>query len=228
MRHRNSVRQLGRTYSHRKAMFNNMVTSLFENERIITTKQKGKELKKISEKLITRAKKNLELTDKDAAKKLHNKREVMKVIKNRDIVKKLFDDIAPRFKDRKGGFTRLYLLGRRQGDSAEMSLVELVEKQASKVKKEDNEKTKAAPDKKVAKGKSKDKKEEKQSKGKKEKKEVKETKSKKATKDSKDTKATKDTKEKKAKAKETETKKEAKKPKEKKEKKTDKKKKTDK
>ncbi len=128
MRHKNKVRQLGRTHSHRKAMFENMVTSLFEHERIVTTKQKGKELKNISEKLITRAKHNIEIPEAEWEKKLHNKREVLKVIKNRDIVSKLFDDIALRFKDRKGGYTRMYLLGVRQGDAAEMAIVELVER----------------------------------------------------------------------------------------------------
>ena len=136
MRHRNSVRQLGRTHSHRKAMFGNMVTSLFLNERIVTTKQKGKELKKISEKMITRAKKNLVLDDKEAEKKLHNKREIMKVISDRKVITKLFEDIALRFKERNGGYTRMYLLGRRPGDAAEMAIVELVEK-ASTVKDEE-------------------------------------------------------------------------------------------
>jgi large subunit ribosomal protein L17 len=128
MRHRNNVKQLGRTYSHRKAMFTNMVTSLFMHEKIITTKQKGKELKRISERLISRAKRNLELSDDDVGKKLHNKRIVMKTINNRDVIKKLFDDIAIRFKDRRGGYIRLYLLGRRNGDAAEMAIVELVER----------------------------------------------------------------------------------------------------
>lgn len=128
MRHKNKVKQLGRTHSHRKAMFENMVTSLFEHERIVTTKQKGKELKKISEKLITKAKHNIEIPETEEGKKLHNKREVLKVIKNRDIVAKLFDDIALRFKDRKGGYTRMYLLGMRQGDAAEMAIVELVDR----------------------------------------------------------------------------------------------------
>lgn len=130
MRHRNSVKQLGRTHSHRKAMFANMVTSLFRHERIVTTRVKGKELKRISERLITRAKRNIAMGGSDEAKQLHNKREVMKVIKDRDIVKKLFEDIAPRFMERKGGYTRMYLLGRRPGDAAEMSIVELVEKKA--------------------------------------------------------------------------------------------------
>ncbi len=129
MRKRNSVKQLGRTYSHRKAMFNNMVTSFFDHEKIITTKQKCKELKKISEKLITRAKHNLDVQDK--AKELHNKREVLKVVKDRKVMTKLFEDIAPRFKERNGGYTRIYLLGRRPGDAAEMAVIELVEKKNS-------------------------------------------------------------------------------------------------
>ena len=128
MRHKNKVRQLGRTHSHRKAMFENMVTSLFEHERIITTKQKGKELKIISEKLITRAKNNIEIPESENEKKLHNKIEVLRVIRNRSVVTKLFDDIALRFKDRNGGYTRMYLLGMRRGDAAEMAIVELVER----------------------------------------------------------------------------------------------------
>lgn len=136
MRHKNSVKTLNRTYAHRKAMMGNMVTSLLEHERIVTTKQKGKELKKVSEKIITKAKKNLALTEDDKDKILHNKREVMKMIKNRSVVKKLFDSIAPRFKDRKGGYTRIYLLGRRAGDAAEMAIVELVDRVAGPVKDE--------------------------------------------------------------------------------------------
>ncbi len=128
-------------------MFANMVTSLFEHERIVTTKQKGKELKRISEKMISRAKKNLVLGVDEEAKKLHNKREVMKVIKDRDIIKKLFDDIAGRFKDRPGGYTRMYLLGQRPGDSAEMAIVELVERKA-KVVKQKSEDTEDSKDKK--------------------------------------------------------------------------------
>ncbi|TFH38799.1 MAG: 50S ribosomal protein L17 [Chrysiogenales bacterium] len=142
MRHRNSVKQLGRTHAHRKAMFANMVTSLFKHERIVTTRVKGKELKRISERLITRAKKNMQMAETDEGRKLHNKREVMKVIKDRDVVKKLFDDIAPRFKERNGGYTRIYLLGRRPGDAAEMSIVELVERRV--VEKKTDEKGKDA------------------------------------------------------------------------------------
>ena len=131
----NSVNHLGKTSSHRKSMFNNMVTSLFKHERIVTTKQKGKELKRICEKMITRAKKNLSLTDNDSARKLHNIREIMRFIKSGDIVKKLFDDIAPRFKERNGGYTRMYLIGKRPGDAAEMAIVELVDRQPKAVTK---------------------------------------------------------------------------------------------
>ncbi|MCX8124794.1 MAG: 50S ribosomal protein L17 [Spirochaetes bacterium] len=140
MRHRNNVRQLGRSHEHRRAMFANMVTSLFQHERIITTKQKGKELKRIAERLITRAKENLSLTENDTARKLHNKREVMRLIKNEDIVKKLFDDIAPRFVTRPGGYTRMYLLDRREGDAAQMAIVELVVRTETKETKKENKK----------------------------------------------------------------------------------------
>ncbi len=141
MRHRNNVRILGRSHEHRKAMYANMLTSLFQHERIMTTKQKGKELKRLAERLITRAKANLNLTENDNAKKLHNKREVMRLIHNEDVVKKLFDDIAPRFVTRPGGYTRMYLLDRRQGDAAEMAIVELVVKTEKKQEeKKDKEK----------------------------------------------------------------------------------------
>lgn len=144
MRNRNSVRQLGRSHAHRKSMYENLATSLFQHERIVTTKEKGKELKRISEKLITRAKMNLSLAEEDGARKLHNKREVMRHIHNRDIVKKLFEDIAPRFKERNGGYTRMYLLGKRSGDAAEMAIIELVDRkgpeQAEEKKKQSKEK----------------------------------------------------------------------------------------
>ncbi|MDR3237040.1 MAG: 50S ribosomal protein L17 [Spirochaetia bacterium] len=128
MRNKNSVKQLGKNASHRSAMFDNMITSLLIHERIVTTKQKGRVLKKLSERIITRAKRNLAIPESEDASKLHNKREVMKSIKNRDVIKKLFEDIAVRFRDRKGGYTRMYLLDRRTGDNAEMASVELVER----------------------------------------------------------------------------------------------------
>ncbi|MBN2403761.1 MAG: 50S ribosomal protein L17 [Spirochaetes bacterium] len=145
MRHKNSVRQLGKTPSHRGAMFSNMVASLYLNESIITTKQKAKELKKISEKLITKARKNISLPENEVGKKLHNKRSVLKFVKDEDAVKKLFDEIAPRYANRNGGYTRIYLLGKRLGDAAEMAIIELVDKKVA-VKRE-TEKDKAVKDK---------------------------------------------------------------------------------
>jgi large subunit ribosomal protein L17 len=173
MRHKNDVKRLGRSHSHRKAMFGNMVTSLFLHERIVTTKQKGKELKKITDRLISRAKRNLELSasDADAAKKLHNKREVMRVIKDRDVVKKLFEDIAQRYAGRNGGYTRHFLLGMRAGDAAEMAIVELVERRVKAAPATDETKdAKAAKKEKKEKVKAKEKKDIKEKKEKKEKK----------------------------------------------------------
>ncbi len=125
----NKVKQLGRTHAHRKAMISNMVTSLINHERIVTTKQKAKVLKSFSEKIITRAK-NAVHAENSESRLLHQKRVVMKTIKDRDIVSKLFEDIAHRVKDRNGGYTRIYLLGKRPGDTAEKAIIELVDKKA--------------------------------------------------------------------------------------------------
>jgi large subunit ribosomal protein L17 len=145
MRKLSGVKQLGRTYSHRKAMLANMATSLLQHERIITTKEKAKEVRKLSEKLITRAKNNLSIDDKKSNKAVHNKRVVLKTIKDRNVVAKLFDDIAERVKDRKGGYTRILLLDKRPGDGAEKAIIELVDrkvekKKAAKVAKTDDKK----------------------------------------------------------------------------------------
>ena len=168
MRHKNGVKQLGRTFSHRKAMFNNMLTSFFQHERIETTKQKAKVLKRLSEKMITRAKKNLDLADSNPEKALHNKREVLKKIKDRDIVAKLFNDIALRNKDRNGGYTRIYLLGnRRIGDNADMAIIELVERKKQEAHAADasiKDEVKAKADKKANKKAEKEDKKEKKSK----------------------------------------------------------------
>lgn len=142
MRNVNSTALLSKTASHRKAMFGNMVASLFLKERIVTTKQKAKVLKEVSEKMITRAKRNLVLADTETAKKVHNKREILKNMKDRDALAKLFDDIAVRFKDRKGGYTRIILMSERPGDAAQKAIVELVVKKAPE-KKEDKADAKA-------------------------------------------------------------------------------------
>ncbi len=116
MRHRKSGRKLGRTSAHREAMFRNMVTSLFEHERIVTTREKAKELRPIAEKMITLAKRG----------DLHARRQALSYIKSKDIVEKLFTDIQEQFVDRKGGYTRILQTGSRKGDSAPMAIIELV------------------------------------------------------------------------------------------------------
>ncbi|MEM8961091.1 MAG: 50S ribosomal protein L17 [Acidobacteriota bacterium] len=116
MRHRVRGRKLGRTTSHRKALFRNQLSSLFEHERIITTLPKAKELRPLAEKLVTAGRKD----------DLPARRRVRKWV-NRHLVKKIFDDIAPRFADRPGGYTRILKLGPRQGDAAEMAILEFVD-----------------------------------------------------------------------------------------------------
>jgi large subunit ribosomal protein L17 len=141
MRKRNAVAQLNRTASHRKAMLRNMATSLFEHERIVTTRAKAKVLKSYSERLITRAKKNL-AEDVTPHTALHNKRTVLQAIRDRDIAKKLFEDIAPRYKERNGGYTRIIHLADRKSDSAQMSIIELVDRK-EKIRRARSEKAKA-------------------------------------------------------------------------------------
>lgn len=116
MRHKISARKLGRTSSHRDAMFRNMVTSLFEHERIVTTKEKAKELRPIAEKMITLAKRG----------DLHARRQALSYIRSKDVVEKLFTEIQEQFADRKGGYTRILQTGVRKGDNASMAIIELV------------------------------------------------------------------------------------------------------
>jgi large subunit ribosomal protein L17 len=108
--------RLGSNPAHQKLMLSNMAVSLFEHERIRTTEAKAKALRPYAEKLITKAKKG----------DLHNRRQVLSVIEDREVVHKLFDDIAPRFADRNGGYTRILKIGPRGGDGAPMVLIELV------------------------------------------------------------------------------------------------------
>ncbi len=116
MRHKISARKLGRTSSHREAMFRNMVTSLFEHERIVTTKEKAKELRSIAEKMITLGKRG----------DLHARRQALSYIRSKDIVDKLFADIQEQFAERRGGYTRILQTGVRKGDNASMAIIELV------------------------------------------------------------------------------------------------------
>jgi len=126
MRHKKFGRALGRSSSHRSAMFRNMVTSLFEHERIVTTVEKAKEMRPIAERMITLAKKG----------DLHARRQALSYIRSKKIVAKLFDQIGDQFKDRNGGYTRIVQTGVRQGDAASMAILELVGYQEDLGKKE--------------------------------------------------------------------------------------------
>ncbi|HAY76662.1 MAG TPA: 50S ribosomal protein L17 [Gemmatimonadetes bacterium] len=116
MRHRKKGRQLSRTRSHRKATLRNLATSLFRHERIETTTAKAKELRPFAERLITLARRG----------DVHARRLAATKIQDREVLGKLFDEIAPRYIERPGGYTRVLKLGNRKGDAAEMSLIELV------------------------------------------------------------------------------------------------------
>ena len=118
MRHGKKIAKLGRTAPHRKAMLSNMMASLFINERITTTQTRAKELKRTAERVLTCAKKG----------DLHARRQVLRVIADKQVVAKLFDELGPRYKSRNGGYTRLIKLGPRRGDGAFMSIVELVDR----------------------------------------------------------------------------------------------------
>ncbi len=122
MKHRIGFNALSRKSSQRKALKRNMVTSLFRYERIETTKAKALEVRKMAEKLITRAK----------VDNVHNRRIVSAYLYDEAIVAKLFKEIAPLFQDRKGGYTRILKTGNRLGDAAEMVILELVEKTEKK------------------------------------------------------------------------------------------------
>jgi large subunit ribosomal protein L17 len=116
MRHRAKGRQLSRTASHRRAMLNNMATSLFEHGRVITTEAKAKELRPFAEKLITLARRG----------DLHARRLVERKIKSRETLSRLFSEIGPRFAARPGGYTRILKLGHRDGDGADVARIELL------------------------------------------------------------------------------------------------------
>lgn len=119
MRHGKSGRRLGRTTSHREAMFRNLVTSFLSHEKITTTDAKAKEIRSVAEKMITLGKRG----------DLHALRQAASYIREKSVVTKLFTTIAPRYKDRLGGYTRIVKLGIRQGDAAPVSIIELVEEE---------------------------------------------------------------------------------------------------
>jgi large subunit ribosomal protein L17 len=131
MRHRVAGRKLSRHTRHRELMFRNMLVSLLQHERIKTTLAKGKELRSWADNIISLGKQGT----------LHARRRAFALLRDKGIIRKLFDEIAPKFKDRQGGYTRIYRLGWRQGDGAPLSLVELAtyappeEKKKSTIKK---------------------------------------------------------------------------------------------
>lgn len=135
MRHRKTVNKLGRTAAHRKALLANLSTALFKQKHIKTTEAKAKAARQFTEKLITLAKKE----------SVHARRLAFKRLRDRKSVQMLFDEIAPRFADRNGGYTRVIKLGQRHGDAAPMAILELVGfETASKKKKIKEEKAKEA------------------------------------------------------------------------------------
>jgi large subunit ribosomal protein L17 len=125
MRHGNTVKKLGKTHSHRKAMMNNMASSILSHKSIITTTPKAKEARGVVERLITFAKKN----------DLAARRMVMRTLKDKELVRELFDEIGPKYADRNGGYTRVIKLGHRQGDGASMAIFELVGYEGTKAAK---------------------------------------------------------------------------------------------
>jgi large subunit ribosomal protein L17 len=117
MRHLKQGRKLGRTTAHRKALLRNLATALMEHERIITTEAKAKELRRVADRLVTLGKRG----------DLHARRQALRVIRSNAVVRKLFDEVAPRFSERHGGYTRVLRLGYRPGDAAAMAVIELVD-----------------------------------------------------------------------------------------------------
>jgi large subunit ribosomal protein L17 len=140
MRHRNAGIKLGRTSSHRDAMFRNMVTSLFKYDRIRTTDVKAKELKRWADKIVTLAKQG----------DLNARRQALAIVREKDVVHKLFEEATERFGSISGGYTRVVKVGRRPGDAAPISIVELVAPEKSKKKDITKKKSKAPVKKKAA------------------------------------------------------------------------------
>ena len=133
MRHKIRGRKLNRTSSHRKAMFVNMTASLLRHEQIKTTKPKAKDLRSFAEKMITLGKRG----------DLHARRKAMSFLQDKDVVSKLFDTLAERYKDRQGGYTRVLAAGFRYGDSAPMAVIELVDRDPDAKGAEDRERHEA-------------------------------------------------------------------------------------
>ena len=133
MHHGKTGSKLGRTSSHKEAMLRNMVTSVIKHERIRTTDMKAKELRKIAEKMITLGKRGT----------LHARRQALAVVRDEDMVSKLFGELAERFRDREGGYTRIVKTGYRFGDNAPVSILEYIPDEKKKEKAKPKAKAKA-------------------------------------------------------------------------------------
>ncbi len=127
MRHRVAGKKLNRTSAQRTALRRNMTTQLFRHERIRTTRAKAQAVRGQAEKMVTLAKRGLAAAEEEPARMLHARRMAASRLNDPKIVQKLFDEIAPRYVDRPGGYTRMLRIGVRKGDAAEMVLLELVE-----------------------------------------------------------------------------------------------------
>ena len=143
MRHRTSHRKLGRVTEHRISMLRNQATALLRHERIETTVPKAKELRPFVERLITIAKRGVRAAD-PKGQSLSARRLVMRDLLNEDVVTKLFDELAPRFMERPGGYTRILKLGHRRGDAAEVAQIELIGSEYDPKKAEEEKKAAAA------------------------------------------------------------------------------------
>jgi large subunit ribosomal protein L17 len=141
MRHRQAGRKLNRTTSHRLMMLRNMVTSLFEHERIETTEAKAKEVRSLAERLITLGKRG----------DLHAHRQALRIINSKKIAHKLFDEIAPRFAGRNGGYTHIFKTRNRPGDAAALAIIELLPREVEVKEKAGKKPAKEKADKKAAK-----------------------------------------------------------------------------
>ncbi|MEZ4656589.1 MAG: 50S ribosomal protein L17 [Caldilineaceae bacterium] len=123
MRHQIAGRVLGRDTDHRRALFRNLIKELFVHERITTTEAKARAIRSDAEKLITKAKRGIA----GNISQLHAHRQLLSYLNDKDVAQKVIDDLAPRYADRKGGYTRMIKIGKRKGDAADMAVLELVD-----------------------------------------------------------------------------------------------------
>jgi large subunit ribosomal protein L17 len=122
MRHNIAGYKLGRSTAERKSLFRNLIRDLYIHERIVTTEAKARAVRSDAEKLITKAKRGLA----DGGNRVHAQRQVVAYLNDKTVAKKVFDELAPRYQERPGGYVRILKLGKRHGDAADMAVLELV------------------------------------------------------------------------------------------------------